>query len=71
MISQCFFFGFKLNQADKCIYSEFDDKENGVIIWFNVDDMLIFEKSLVQVDMTKAFCHQYSKRRIWEKQMSY
>ncbi|CAM8884060.1 unnamed protein product [Rhodiola kirilowii] len=34
--------GFKLNQADKCIYSKFDNSGDGVIICLYVDDMLIF-----------------------------
>ena len=43
------YFGFKLNQADKCVYSKFDNQENGVIICLYVDDMLFFCTSLVQV----------------------
>ena len=48
-------FGFKLNQADKCIYSKFDSHGNGVIICLYVDDMLIFVTNLVQVQETKDF----------------
>ena len=47
--------GFKLNQADKCIYSKFDSHGNEVIICLYVDDMLIFGTSLVQVKETKYF----------------
>ncbi|CAM8956478.1 unnamed protein product [Rhodiola kirilowii] len=47
--------GFKLNQADKCIYSKFDNSGNGVIICLYVDDMLIFGKDQKQVDLTKDF----------------
>ncbi|CAM8893273.1 unnamed protein product [Rhodiola kirilowii] len=47
--------GFKLNQADKCIYSKFDNSGNGVIICLYVDDMLIFGTDKKQVDLTKDF----------------
>ncbi|CAM8921452.1 unnamed protein product [Rhodiola kirilowii] len=47
--------GFKLNQADKCIYSKFDNSGNGVIICLHVDDMLIFGTDQNQVDLTKEF----------------
>ncbi|CAM8943514.1 unnamed protein product [Rhodiola kirilowii] len=47
--------GFKLNQADKCIYSKFDNFGNGVIICLYVDDMLIFDTDQKQVDLTKDF----------------
>ncbi|CAM8988449.1 unnamed protein product [Rhodiola kirilowii] len=47
--------GFKLNQADKCIYSQFDNSDNGVIICLYVDDMLIFGTDQKQVDLTKNF----------------
>ena len=50
-----FSFGFKLNQADKCIYKKFDSHGNGVIIFLYVDDILIFGTSLVQVQETKDF----------------
>ncbi|GJY97913.1 zinc finger, CCHC-type containing protein, partial [Tanacetum coccineum] len=36
------FNGYLLNQADKCIYSKFDESGKGVIICLYVDDMLIF-----------------------------
>ncbi|GJW35407.1 zinc finger, CCHC-type containing protein [Tanacetum coccineum] len=41
--------------ADKCIYSKFDESGKGVIICLYVDDMLIFGTDLVQVDLTKEF----------------
>ncbi|CAM8929486.1 unnamed protein product [Rhodiola kirilowii] len=47
--------GFKLNQADKCIYSKFDNSGNVVIICLYVDDMLIFGTDQKQVDLTKDF----------------
>nr|GEY04784.1 zinc finger, CCHC-type [Tanacetum cinerariifolium] len=44
--------GFRINESDKCVYSRF---VNGkvVIIYINVDDMLIFGTDLEQVQMTK------------------
>ncbi|CAM8887661.1 unnamed protein product [Rhodiola kirilowii] len=47
--------GFRLNQADKCIYSKFDNSGNGVIICLYVDDMLIFGTDQKQVDLAKYF----------------
>ncbi|CAM8944981.1 unnamed protein product [Rhodiola kirilowii] len=47
--------GFKLNQADKCIYSKFDNSGNGVIICLYIDDMLIFGTDQKQVDLAKEF----------------
>ncbi|CAM8999921.1 unnamed protein product [Rhodiola kirilowii] len=47
--------GFKLTQADKCIYSKFDNSRNGVIICLYVDDTLIFGTDQKQVDLTKDF----------------
>ncbi|GKA19637.1 zinc finger, CCHC-type containing protein [Tanacetum coccineum] len=47
--------GYLLNQADKCVYSKFDDSGKGVIICLYVDDMLIFGTDQVQVDLTKEF----------------
>nr|GFC98014.1 zinc finger, CCHC-type [Tanacetum cinerariifolium] len=47
--------GFSLNQAEKCVYSRFDDSGNGVIICLYVDDMLIFGTDQDQVDKTKEF----------------
>ncbi|CAM8910370.1 unnamed protein product [Rhodiola kirilowii] len=47
--------GFKLNQADKCVYSKFDNSGNGVIICLYVDDMLIFGTKQKQIDLTKDF----------------
>ncbi|GJV80550.1 zinc finger, CCHC-type containing protein [Tanacetum coccineum] len=44
-----------LNQADKYLYSKFDESGKGVIICLYVDDMLIFSTDQVQVDLTKEF----------------
>ncbi|GJT12276.1 zinc finger, CCHC-type containing protein [Tanacetum coccineum] len=47
--------GYLLNQANKCVYSKFDESGKGVIIFLYVDDMLIFGTDQVQVDLTKKF----------------
>ncbi|CAM9000464.1 unnamed protein product [Rhodiola kirilowii] len=47
--------GFKLNQADKCIYSKFDNSGNGVIVCLYVVDLLIFGTNQKQVDLAKDF----------------
>ena len=47
--------GYVLNQADKCVYSKFDESGKGVIICLYVDDMLIFGTDQNQVDLTKEF----------------
>ncbi|CAM8928979.1 unnamed protein product [Rhodiola kirilowii] len=47
--------GFRLNQADKCVYNKFDNSRNGVIICLYVDDMLIFGTDQKQVDLTTDF----------------
>ncbi|CAM8996802.1 unnamed protein product [Rhodiola kirilowii] len=47
--------GFKLNQADKCIYSKFDNSGNGLIICLYGDDILIFGTDQKQVDLAKDF----------------
>nr|GEY75528.1 zinc finger, CCHC-type [Tanacetum cinerariifolium]GEZ26225.1 zinc finger, CCHC-type [Tanacetum cinerariifolium] len=47
--------GYLLNQADKSVYSKFDESGKGVIICLYVDDILIFGTDHVQVDMTKDF----------------
>nr|GEU76206.1 zinc finger, CCHC-type [Tanacetum cinerariifolium] len=47
--------GFHLNQSDKCVYSNFDNSGEGVIICLYVDDMLIFGTDQNQVDKTKKF----------------
>ncbi|GJX13963.1 zinc finger, CCHC-type containing protein [Tanacetum coccineum] len=47
--------GYLLNQADKCVYSKFDESGKRVIICLYVDDMLIFGTDQVQVDMTMEF----------------
>ena len=44
-----------MNQSDKCVYSKFDDKGNGVIICLYVDDMLIFDTSLLHVKKVKDY----------------
>ncbi|GKC62652.1 zinc finger, CCHC-type containing protein [Tanacetum coccineum] len=49
------FNGYLLNQADKCVYSKFDESDKGVISCLYVDDMLIFSTDQVQVDLTKEF----------------
>ncbi|GKD85018.1 zinc finger, CCHC-type containing protein [Tanacetum coccineum] len=45
--------GYLLNQADKCVYSKFEEFGKGVVICLYVDDMLIFGTDQVQVDLTK------------------
>ncbi|GJR21607.1 zinc finger, CCHC-type containing protein [Tanacetum coccineum] len=47
--------GYLLIQADKCIYSKFDESGKRVIICLYVDEMLIFGTDQVQVDLTKEF----------------
>ncbi|GJR25085.1 zinc finger, CCHC-type containing protein [Tanacetum coccineum] len=47
--------GYLLNQADKYVYSKFDESGKGVIICLYVDDMLIFGTDQVQVDLAKEF----------------
>ncbi|GJR49955.1 zinc finger, CCHC-type containing protein [Tanacetum coccineum] len=47
--------GYLLNQADKYVYSKFDETGKGVIICLYVDDMLIFDTDQVHVDLTKEF----------------
>nr|KAJ0198658.1 hypothetical protein LSAT_V11C600318930 [Lactuca sativa] len=47
--------GFALNQADKCVYGNFDTSGKGVMICLYVDDMLIFGTDLEEVDKTKKF----------------
>ncbi|GKA02651.1 zinc finger, CCHC-type containing protein [Tanacetum coccineum] len=53
-----------LNQADKCVYSKFDEFDKGVIICLYVDDMLIFSTNQVQVDMAKDFYHQDTSEKL-------
>ncbi|GJR29736.1 zinc finger, CCHC-type containing protein [Tanacetum coccineum] len=48
--------GYLLNQADKCVYSKFDETGKEVMICLYVDDMLIFGTDQVQFDLTKEFC---------------
>ncbi|GKC75245.1 zinc finger, CCHC-type containing protein, partial [Tanacetum coccineum] len=50
VLSNCYL----INQADTCVYSNFDKSSKGVIIFLYVDDMLIFGTDQVQVDMTKS-----------------
>nr|GEU36511.1 zinc finger, CCHC-type [Tanacetum cinerariifolium] len=47
--------GYLPNQANKCVYSKFDESGKEVIICLHVDDMLIFGTNQVQVDLTKEF----------------
>ncbi|GJT05844.1 zinc finger, CCHC-type containing protein [Tanacetum coccineum] len=47
--------GYLLNQADKCVYSKFDETGKGVIICLYVDDMLIFGTDQFYIDLTKEF----------------
>ncbi|GJY08183.1 zinc finger, CCHC-type containing protein [Tanacetum coccineum] len=47
--------GYLLKQANKCVYSKFDETGKGVIICLYVDDMLIFGTDQVQVNLTKEF----------------
>ncbi|GKB14734.1 zinc finger, CCHC-type containing protein [Tanacetum coccineum] len=47
--------GYLLNQANKYVYSKFDEAGKGVIICLYIDDMLIFGTDQVQVDLTKEF----------------
>ncbi|GKA26980.1 zinc finger, CCHC-type containing protein [Tanacetum coccineum] len=47
--------GYLLNQANKYVYSKFDESGKGVIICLYIDDMLIFGTDQVQVDLTKEF----------------
>nr|GEU79513.1 hypothetical protein [Tanacetum cinerariifolium] len=46
--------GYLLNQANKCVYSKFDETGKGVIICLYVDDM-IFDTDQVHVDMQRNF----------------
>nr|GEV21457.1 hypothetical protein [Tanacetum cinerariifolium] len=43
------------NQADKCVYSNFDESGKEIIISLDVDDMLIFGTDQVQIDLTNKF----------------
>ncbi|GKC88168.1 zinc finger, CCHC-type containing protein, partial [Tanacetum coccineum] len=45
--------GYLLNQANKYVYSKFNESAKEVIIFLYVDDMLIFGTDQVQVDLTK------------------
>ncbi|GKA21559.1 zinc finger, CCHC-type containing protein, partial [Tanacetum coccineum] len=47
--------GYLLNQADKCVYSKFDETGKRFVICLYIDDMLIFGTDQVQVDLTKEF----------------
>ncbi|GKB58389.1 zinc finger, CCHC-type containing protein, partial [Tanacetum coccineum] len=46
---------YLLNQADKCVYSKFDETGKGVIICLYVDKILVSGTYQVQVDLTKEF----------------
>ncbi|GJW77568.1 zinc finger, CCHC-type containing protein, partial [Tanacetum coccineum] len=50
--------GYLLNQADKCVYSKFDESGKGVIIFLYVDDMLIFGTNQVRIK------HESNRRAI-------
>ena len=56
-------YGLELNQSDKCVYSKFDDKGNGVIICLYVDNMLIFSTSLLQVNKVKDYLSSVIKMK--------
>nr|GEY15097.1 zinc finger, CCHC-type [Tanacetum cinerariifolium] len=47
--------GYLLNQANKYVYSKFNESGKGVIICLYIDDMLIFGTNQVRVDLTKEF----------------
>ncbi|GKA37214.1 zinc finger, CCHC-type containing protein [Tanacetum coccineum] len=47
--------GYLLNQADKCVYTKFDEFGQRVIICLYVDDMLIFGTDQVLVTLIKEF----------------
>ncbi|CAM8907327.1 unnamed protein product [Rhodiola kirilowii] len=46
---------FFLNHSDKCVYSKFDNSQNGVIISLYLNDMLIFGTNLECINQTKEF----------------
>lgn len=50
--------GYVINEANKCIYSQFENNYD-VIIWLSVDDMLIMEINLDVVNKTKQFFNKY------------
>ncbi|GKA93542.1 zinc finger, CCHC-type containing protein [Tanacetum coccineum] len=59
--------GYLLNQADKCVYSKFNESGKGVIICLYIDDMLIFGTDHVQVDLTNEFLSlKFSMKDMWE-----
>ncbi|GKA14468.1 zinc finger, CCHC-type containing protein [Tanacetum coccineum] len=43
--------GYLFKEADKCVYSKFDESSKGVIICLYLDDMLIFDTNQVQADL--------------------
>ncbi|GKC74949.1 zinc finger, CCHC-type containing protein, partial [Tanacetum coccineum] len=47
--------GYLLYQADKCVYSKFDETSKGVIICLYIDGMLIFRTDQVHVDWIMEF----------------
>nr|GEX38104.1 hypothetical protein [Tanacetum cinerariifolium] len=49
------FNGYLLNQADKCVYSKFNESGKGIIICLYVDDMLIFGTDQDHVNQPKEF----------------
>ncbi|GJU46850.1 hypothetical protein Tco_1204116 [Tanacetum coccineum] len=56
------FNGYLLNQADKYVYSKFDESGKGFIICLYVDDMLIFNTDQVHVHLTRVL--KYLKKII-------
>ena len=59
-------YGFKHNNADKCIYSKFNDCY-GVIICLYVDDMLIFGTNMEGIFETKNYLTSIFKRKDLKK----
>ena len=47
--------GYKVNDSDKCIYSKFNDKLNGVITCLYLDDMLILGTNIDVINEIKQF----------------
>ncbi|GJX47836.1 hypothetical protein Tco_0273026 [Tanacetum coccineum] len=51
--------GYLVNQADKCVYSNFDETGKEVIICLYVEVMCLWHLTS-SVDLSKEFCHQVS-----------
>nr|GEW46011.1 zinc finger, CCHC-type [Tanacetum cinerariifolium] len=59
--------GYLLNQADKFVYSKFDETGKGVVICLYVDNILIFGTNQVQVNLTKkSLSSRFSMKDIRE-----